>query len=76
MDEKQKEYLSKLLVSNDFLEQFTEAFAQVFKEEEISRLIKIYQSEEMKKLLAHGSALLTPLSVALRAQVEKLQHSE
>lgn len=75
-DEKQKEHLRQTLVSDDFLKPFTEAFAKIFKEEEISRLIKLYQSDEIKKLLANGAALLFPLTLAVQAQVERLQHSE
>jgi hypothetical protein len=72
IDEKKKNQLKSLFISDHFLEQFTEPFKKLFSDKEICSLIEIYQSNAMKKILEHSKDLLNPLYNEMKKQTEKI----
>jgi hypothetical protein len=72
MEKVSKNQMQSLFTSDAFLGKFTDQYRAMFTDEEIFRLLEIYQSNPMKKLLEHGKELFEPLYHAMRVEIEKI----
>ena len=75
LDAKLKEKLHTFFTSAEFLNPFADYFKTLFKDEEISQLIEIYEIDVLKKWLENMESVVSPLYKAMQSQVEKIAQS-
>lgn len=72
LDENSKLELKSLFLTEDFLKPFVEQFKMIFSNDELCDLLKIYQSNAMKKWMNVGQNLFGPLYSAMNKKVAEM----
>ena len=68
--------LKKILMSDQFLQEFATQLNRLFTDKEIAELLKIYQSDVMNRFLIHSAPVFDSLYAAMRKETESLMFEQ